>query len=80
MFLSGFVFDKIICIAVKIFPALQKPHNLIPAFVKPFIISVYISGTAAEKWEKFCFSLGIFRVFQCFNVFFCAFNTCFITN
>ena len=36
--------------------------------------------TVAEKWEKFCFSLGIFRVFQCFNVFFCAFNTCFITN
>lgn len=41
--LSGFVFDEIICIAVKIFPALQKPHNLIPAFVNPFMMSVYIS-------------------------------------
>ena len=34
--------------------------------------------TAAEKWEKFCFSLGIFRVFQCFNVFFCALNNKFL--
>ena len=36
--------------------------------------------TESEKWEKFCFSLGILRVFRCFNVFFCAFNSCFIAN
>ena len=36
--------------------------------------TIAIIVTEPKKWEKFCFSLGIFRVFQCFNVFFCALN------